>query len=318
METLAKQIVLLLTTCALGAAANVRADTRFASFTLENDFFAGYDRHYTNGVQLALLADLEKAPAWLRSLSADPQMVVAIGQRIYTPTNTDLPIPDRGDRPYAGWAYVMGDLRTRNAPTIDHLSVTLGAVGPASGARQAQDDVHHLIGERSPKGWDTQVRNQPTLMFGYERAWPEVLQARFGDHQTDLGLRSGVSVGTPLTYAEAGAVLRYGDNLPTDLPVTHVSLGPPRDGYRGVTRFGWYVWLGLDAHAVGYNEFIQGSTYSGGTRVARENFGTDVQVGVAAAWPVARVGFTLVQRSREFVRQPGADRYGQLVVSLAY
>jgi lipid A 3-O-deacylase len=318
MELFANRIACLLTMFTLGAASNVLADTRFASFTFENDFFAGYDRHYTNGVQLALLADLDHAPSWLRSVSADPQMVVAIGQRIYTPTNTSLPIPDPGDRPYAGWAYVMGDLRTRDAPTIDHLSATLGVVGPASGARQAQDSVHRLLGENTPKGWDTQVRNRPTLMIGYERAWPDMWQMRLGSNQMDLGLRSGLSVGTPLTYAEAGAVLRYGANLPTDLPVTHVSLGPPRDGYRGATRFGWYVWLGLDAHAVGYNEFIQGSTYSGGTHVERENFGTDVQVGIAAAWPKARVGFTLVQRSREFVGQPGADRYGQLVVSLGY
>ncbi len=318
MEVFAKRIVFLLTACALGAAPNVLADARFASFTFENDFFAGYDRHYTNGVQLALLADLDKAPAWLRSLSADPQMVVAIGQRIYTPTNTDLPIPDPNDRPYAGWAYVMGDVRTRNASTIDHLSATLGVVGPASGARQAQNSVHSLLGEQSSKGWDTQMGNRPTFMIGYERAWPDAWQTRFGSHQMDLGLRSGLSAGTPLTYIEAGAVLRYGANLPTDLPVTHVSLGPPRDGYRGATRFGWYVWLGLDAHVVGYNEFLQGPTYSGGTRVERENFGTDVQVGIAAAWPKARVGFTLVQRSREFARQPGADRYGQLVVSLAY
>jgi hypothetical protein len=319
MGNFPKLIAWLFTMCALGFAPMALADARFASFTFENDFFAGADQHYTNGVQLALLVDLDNAPAWLRSMSADPQMVFAVGQRIYTPSNTDIPVPDPGDRPYAGWAYLMGDLRTREDRTVDHLSATFGVVGPGSGARQTQDRVHSLLGEQSSKGWDTQVRNRPTFMIGYERAWPNVWQMRLGQQQMmDLGLRSGVSVGTPLTYAEAGAVLRYGANLPTDLPVTHVSLGPPRDGYRGATRFGWYAWVGLDAHAVGYNEFIQGSTYSGGAHVERENFGTDVQVGIAAAWPKARVGFTLVQRSHEFAGQPGPDRYGQLVVSFPY
>jgi hypothetical protein len=302
----------------LAGATGAHGETRFASFTFENDFFAGYDRHYTNGVQLAVLADLDKAPEWLRSMSADPQMVLAVGQRIYTPTNTDQLIPDPNDRPYAGWAYVMGDVRTRSAATIDHLSVTLGLVGPASGARQTQNNVHALLGDQGSKGWDSQMRNRATLMAAYERAWPDVWQTRLGSHEVDLGLRTGASLGTPLTYVEGGAVLRYGSNLPSDLPVTHVSLGPPRDGYRGTARFGWYVWLGLDGHAVAYNEFVQGSTYAGGSRVERENFGTDVQLGVAAAWPRARVGFTMVQRSREFVGQPGSDRYGQLVVSLAY
>src|ERR1700745_1103985 len=99
MNSTAKRIGLLVTVGVLTASPAVRAETRFASFTFENDFFAGYDRHYTNGVQLALLADLDKAPDWLRSLSADPQMVVAIGQRIYTPANTSLAIPDPNDRP---------------------------------------------------------------------------------------------------------------------------------------------------------------------------------------------------------------------------
>src|SRR5690242_20496520 len=130
-----------LTPFLFAAAIAQAAETRFVSFTFENDFFAGYDRHYTNGVQLATLVNLEGAPEWLRSASADPQAVVAIGQRIYTPANTDIDPPDPGDRPYAGWAYLMFDLRTRATPAIDHFTATVGVVGPASGARQAQGFV---------------------------------------------------------------------------------------------------------------------------------------------------------------------------------
>ncbi len=50
---------------ALAAAPAFAGSPRFASFTFENDFFAGYDRHYTNGVQLAALVDLDEAPPWL-------------------------------------------------------------------------------------------------------------------------------------------------------------------------------------------------------------------------------------------------------------
>src|SRR5262249_31625073 len=203
------------------------AETRFASLTFENDFFAGYDRHYTNGVQLALLADLRNAPEWIRDASADPQAVVAIGQRIYTPTNTDVAHPDPGDRPYAGWLYAMGDLRTRAGPTIDHLTVALGIVGPASGARETQNNVHSALAEQPSLGWDTQVRNRPTFMAGYERAWPKVAQGSFGSHQYDVALRVGGALGTPMTYADVGAVLRFGSHLPNDIPVTHISLGPP-------------------------------------------------------------------------------------------
>ncbi len=147
---------------------------RFASFTFENDFFAGYDRHYTNGMQIAFLTDIANAPAVLRengplAWSADPQVVLAIGQRIYTPTNTDISPPDPNDRPYAGWLYLMTDVRTRAAPTIDHLTLTLGMVGPASGARQTQDLVHSGLGEVESEGWDTPGA-QPRDVHGGLRA----------------------------------------------------------------------------------------------------------------------------------------------------
>jgi lipid A 3-O-deacylase len=303
---------------AAGFATSSLAETHFAAFTFENDFFAGYDKHYTNGMQAAFLADLSGAPTWLRSLSADPQTVIAFGQRIYTPTDTDARIPDPNDRPYAGWLYAMVDLRTRAAPTIDHLTVTVGMVGPASGTRRVQNGFHEMVHGGTAQGWDTQVRNRATLMAGYERAWPAVAQGTFANRQVDLSMRVGATAGTPLTYADVGVVLRYGSHLPSDIPVTHVSLGPPRDGFRGTPQFGWYVWAGFDARAVAYNSFIQAPTFSGGPHVARKTLGNDVQAGIAFAWPRARVGFTMVQRSNEFSGQQGTDRFGQLALSFAF
>ena len=302
----------------LGLATSSFAETRFTAFTFENDFFAGYDKHYTNGMQAAFLTDLRGTPGWLRSLSADPQAVIAFGQRIYTPTDKDTGIPRPDDRPYAGWIYVMGELRTRASPTIDHLTVTVGMVGPASGARQTQNGIHRLLNEDEAQGWDTQVRNRATLMVGYERAWPAVAQGTFGNRQVDLSMRIGATAGTPLTYADVGAVLRYGSHLPSDLPVIHISLGPPRDGFRGTPQFGWYVWAGVDARAVAYNSFVQAPAYSGAPSVSRNKFGHDLQVGMAFAWPRARVGFTMVERSSEFTGQQGSDRFGQLALSFAF
>jgi len=113
-------------------------------------------------------------------------------------------------------------------------------------------------------------------------------------------------------------VLRYGRNLPLALPVTHISLGPPRDGYRGTAQSGWYVWTGVDARAVGRNMFIQGNTFRDGPHVGLTRYGSDVQVGAALAWPTARVGFTMVRRAREFTGQTSPDRFGQLTVSFGY
>ena len=48
---------------------------QLAAITIENDFFAGYDHNYTNGVQAAFVAS--------------PSTVFAFGQRVYTPVGGD-------------------------------------------------------------------------------------------------------------------------------------------------------------------------------------------------------------------------------------
>ena len=231
----------------LRLAAAAFAETRFTSFTFENDFFAGYDRHYTNGVQAAFLADLQGAPGWVRSLTADPQAVIAIGQRIYTheyrredpapTTRTPEDLHDVRMRTPRATSTFDGDLR----------------ISARIGARQTQNGFHHLTQGDTAQGWDTQVRTRATLMAGYERAWPAVLQGNFAKRQFDLSLRTGATVGTPLTYADVGAVLRYGSHLPSDLPVIHISLGPPRTV--SPARRNSLVRLGVRARpqAVAYN-----------------------------------------------------------------
>ena len=296
--------------CAVGATAAMalstaaHSDATLTSITVENDFFVGYDHHYTNGVQLAF--------------AATPSTVVAFGQRMYTPTNTDTATPDPKDRPYAGWLYALTDTRLPTTDTIDHLTLSLGMVGPHALGRQAQNAVHRVLGNAEAKGWDSQIGSEATLLVGYERAWPRVVSGQIGERSYDVATRVGGEIGNVFTYAATGAVVRYGHNLPDDIPVTHISLGPPRDGYRGARESGWYVWAGVDARAVAHNMFLDGNTVRDSPSVQRKPFGYDGQLGAAFAWPLARVGFAYVQRSREFDGQQGPDRFGQLTLSFAY
>jgi hypothetical protein len=278
--------------------------SRLAAVTIENDFFAGYDHHYTNGAQAAFVAG--------------PSTVFAVGQRMYTPTNTDTRIPDPKDRPYAGWLYAMTDTRLPTEGTIDHVTASLGIVGPHAMAQQAQNLVHHALGEKESQGWDSQIGSEVTVLLGYERAWPRVFAGRLDSYSYDAAVRVGGAVGNVLTYADTGAVFRFGRNLPDDIPVTHISLGPPRDGYRGTPEFGWYAWAGLDGRFVAHNMFIDGNTFHDSASVKRKPWGYDAQLGVALAWPNARVGFAYIQRGKEFDGQVGPDRFGQLTLSLAY
>ena len=287
----------------MGALAD-EPPARLAAITVENDFFAGYDHHYTNGVQAAFVAS--------------PSTVFAIGQRMYTPTNTETRTPDPSDRPYAGWLYLLTDTRLPARDTIDHLTLSIGEVGPHALGRQTQNLVHRALGENRSQGWDSQIGSEMTALVGYERAWPRVMAGRFDGTSWDVATRVGGAVGNVLTYANTGVVARIGHRLPDDIPVTHISLGPPRDGYRGTPEFGWYVWGGLDGRYVARNIFLDGNTFRDSASVSRKPWGMDAQVGIAAAWPRARVGFTYIVRSREFDGQQGNDRFGQLTLSLAY
>jgi hypothetical protein len=259
---------------------------------------------------------MDELPQALRVLpplawSEERDVVMAIGQRIYTPIDQEREVPDPADRPYAGWLYLLTEVRTRKGPEIDHVSGTIGVIGPASLGRQTQDFAHALIGQGRARGWDSQLHNRAAFTLGFERTWPRVAQGQFAGHRADVTTRAGATVGNVFTYANVGVVARYGDNLPDDVPTTHISLAPSRDGYRGSsTSRGWYVWVGADGRAVAHNLFLEG--------VKRKPLGGDVQAGIALTWPGARLGFALVQRSREFEGQAGSDRFGQLAVSFAY
>ena len=303
------------------AAADERP--RFASLFLENDYFVGTDRHYTHGMQAAFVAPLEALPATVRALppfdhSTERDVVLAFGQRIYTPADTHRAEPDPLDRPYAGWLYGLADVQVRHASTLDHVTLTLGVIGPAALARQTQDVFHHATRTRPVQGWGAQLHDEPAFTLGYERAWPAIVSGAWGALRHDLAMRAGATLGNVFTYANAGTVWRVGTALPADLPATQVSLGPPRDGFRGAPVEGWYAWAGADGRAVLRNVFLDGNTFRDSASVKRKVGGYDLQVGIAAIRATMRVSFTLVQRGREFEGQRSPDRFGQLALSLPY
>ena len=297
-------------------------EARFASFTLENDIFSGQDRHYTNGLQLAFVTPLRKLPAGIRELapfkwSAGAEVVLAVGQRIYTPANTELAVPDPGDRPYAGWLYALADVQTARGPTVDHVTVTVGVVGPASLARRTQEVSHRSLRSGESRGWSAQLRNEPTVSIGFERAWIGDARPAFGRLRHDVAARAGVTLGNVLTYANAAAVWRIGTALPDDFPATFISLGPPRDGFRGAgAQRGWYAWAGAEGRAIARNIFLDGNSFRDGPGVKRRPLGHDLQLGIAGVWPDYRLSFTYVERGREFEGQRSPDRFGQVAGSM--
>lgn len=318
------RIALCATPLILASLAAIAQQPTLVTLTLDNDWFAHQDRHYTGGLQAAFVSRIDELPEGLRGLapfrlSADRTVAFAIGQRIYTPENLNPKPGEPPDRPYAGWLYFQADVRTQIGATVDHVAADVGYIGPGAGARQMQKFAHHLFRSDELPGWSQQLKSEPTLAVAFDRTWlGRLARARPSSFAFDASPYAGATIGTPYTYAHAGIIARLGRNLPDDVPTAEISLGPPRDGYRGTQAFGWYVWLGADARGVARNVFLDGSTFRESPSVDRKPWQHDVQVGFVAAWPRARAGFTMVQRSREFDGQRNPDRFGQLSIAFAY
>lgn len=291
----------------------------------ENDVFSGSDDGYTNGIRFAVVSPENDVPAWLEhSANAMPffaesgvkRWEFAVGQNMYTPKNYELNTPQPNDRPYAGWLYGSAGVTSDTGKTLDNFRVTLGVVGPASGAEHVQETVHDLIGAPHPNGWQYQLHNEPGLILSYQRKWRNLYQINPDGYGVDITPSLGGAVGNVLTQASAGAVIRFGDDLPADYgPPLISSVLTGTDYFVPSKDFSWYVFGGIEGSAVARNIFLDGNTWEDSASVDKENFIGGLQAGVAFNLNGVRYAYTQVFRSQEYEGQDGGDSYGAFTVS---
>jgi len=293
---------------------------------IENDWFAGTDRHYTSGLRLTRVRPADAGPPWLLELAESLPMysdearlgiTTAIGQNVYTPVNPKALPPDPQDRPYAGWLYGTAGLDMLSERYLDRLHLTLGVVGPASLADRTQRAIHAVTGPEWPRGWDYQLGNEATLMLSYERQWRALEQGiGQGGWETDLTPHAGFSIGTPFSFINGGFMIRVGKDLPMDY-------GPPRiqPGLTGSGLFESrpgrhsYGFVGIDLRLVGLDLFLDGNTWRDSPGVHRERQVGDLYLGLALGFEHLRVSYTHVLRSQEFRTQDGRQSFGALSFS---
>jgi lipid A 3-O-deacylase len=306
----------------------------------ENDIFDRTDRHYTAGEKVSWLSadltdwgwtgwrkDIVDALPFVNRPEGQKNFGVAFGQAMYTPQNLMLSTPDPKDRPYAGWTYLELDFISKTPVISDTLAIQFGMVGPDSYAKQTQDIVHQLIGDKKPQGWDHQLHNEPGLNLIYERSWR--LYARTFDDifGVDLVPRAGACLGNVQTYANAGGMLRFGFNLPSDFGVQLASPGSigsaPSDDLdprvSPTRNFSLFLFTAVDGRAVARDIFLDGNTFRSSPSVDKEPFVADLSAGlgfIAGRWQFA---FTQVRRTREYKTQMQShDDFGSVTVSRAF
>lgn len=296
------------------------------SILFENDIFYNSDRDYTNGVQIAWTTSPDDVPdfavAIARSVpffgqTGEVRASYAIGQNIYTPSNLHLTDPDPSDRPYAGFLYAAMGVIQKSDTALDELQLQLGVIGPDSLAQESQTFVHSILNDTIPKGWSYQLHNEPGIVINDEHSWRALWTGKFAGFSFDVDPHVGAAVGNVYDYANAGAMARFGLNLPDDYGPTRIDPSLPGTNFFEPTGdISVYAFGGVDGRAVARNIFLDGNTFETSRHVTRIPWVGDMQLGLAIAMDRWRLTYTEVFRTKEFDTQKHADRFGAINLSI--
>ncbi len=173
--------------------------------------------------------------------------------------------------------------------------------------------------------------------MAYERTWRHRLVGNMRSGPgADLLIRAGGAIGNVATYANTGAQLRFGWNLPLDfgysvirpggvsqissLPQANNRASPDEDPFARLRTPRWsaYAFLGANGRIVGHDIFLNGNTFRDSHSVDHNPFVSDLITGFTVSVHGLKVSFARVIRSREFRGQSKDHRFGSITVSYAF
>ncbi len=311
---------------------------------IDNDLFGGMgqDRGYSNGFELTLMSSnlndfkhqeclplvmrgVNNYLEWLRRVSGLDQpwthknVVIGLGQAIYTPsskTATEL-VPN--DRPYAAALLLnLGyNARTNNYLRTSHLY--LGVVGPAALGEEVQNNWHKLIGVTPFEGWRNQLHNEPVAMLVHEQLRRTgSAPSRSGWGWDAIG-HVGGALGNLATYLDTGAELRLGWHLPDDFgsdPVRPAGQNnAPGNMRKTSSPWAGHVFVSLDTKAVAHDLTLDGNTFEDSHSVKKKPFVADFGHGAAINYGGWKFAFARHKRTREFYTQEQRPAFGSFTIS---
>ena len=280
---------------------------------VENDMLARTDRYYTNGIKFGggMPLDLIQGPAagLLRDLAPASEgkvhLGLFLGQNLYTPRSITRSDAQPDDRPWAAWLYLGGVAQRTRGNRLDTVELDLGMIGPAALGRQVQSGWHRLIGSPQPRGWQHQLRNEPAFLVSWlVKSRHEI--GRGGGLELEAIPHGGATLGTVMTLARGGGMLRLGRNMTGFGPDTIEPCGALLHNMRREVDVGrngsfeWYLFAGLDQRLVAHNVFLDGSLLRHGPSVRRRPHVYDTSIGLSLRYAALRISMTRVRRSEEF------------------
>lgn len=184
------------------------------SFQYSNDFFTGTDRYFTQGIELDYKADSLKAYLPKTPLFIKPTKIVKTNYSLgldyfgFTPKDPYPVAVQLNDRPFAN-VFII------NATTESYLkknkikvmaALKLGLIGPLSGGEFVHKTIHKATGNRFPRGWDNQIKND--LLLSYEASLTK--HFKLVDNLLEIEAFFEVEVGTYKVRQLLGGTLKAG------------------------------------------------------------------------------------------------------------
>ncbi len=201
----------------------VNADQLYFSF--DNDIVTGADGDYSNGFVIGWHAKPEQnfsAAAsvfqWQSALLFPQQTQqthrgAQLYSRMWTPTEIAYDYPQAQERPYAGLLELESYTGVFSPSLAQKNWLSVGVMGPASGAEMLQSVVHKITSSTKPGGWDYQIENQLTFQLAYEVEALLTRQQAFENSQWDLSAFNHSMAGNFRSQSSVGLTLRWGDDL---------------------------------------------------------------------------------------------------------
>ena len=318
-------------------------DSSTFTFMFENDLFGDTDQSYTNGIQLNWMSpdlseyrDSEQLPDWavpiverlpfINEPGLQRNIGFGVGQKIFTPENTDRRDLITDDQPYAGWLYMSAAFHNKNRYDLDTFEIQLGMVGPAALGEETQNFVHELRDFREAQGWDNQLKNEPGIILIAEhkdRLLQQNLYKRLG---YDVISYYGAGAGNVYTYANTGVEVRFGWNVPIDFGSTRIRPGgdtnAPVDSsdprFSNTSPFSLHAFAGVTGNLVLRNIFLDGNTFTDSHSVDKRWVVGDLAVGVSLIYRRLKLSYTQVLRTREFDEQDNNHEFGSISLSYTF
>ena len=298
----------------------------------ENDLIgSGTDQYYTSGVRLSYFDVNAEIPEFARdiddvvptfSINDTSSIVYSVGQNIFTPQDVKTATPDTKDRPYAGYLYGSIGMVSLTENHSDEIELSLGIVGPASLGEQTQKAIHtHITDSPLPKGWKHQLKNEPGVTLGWQRAWPSYYSVDAGYLAATFSPYAGVTVGNVYDFVNGGLSFRISprEDLWQDTPV-RVRPAMPGTGFFEIPedKWSWYLFGGIEGRAMARNIFLDGNTFTDSPSVDKNILVGDATAGLALTYDQIRVSYTVIYRTKEFEDQDDDTVFGAMSVGYRF